>query len=200
MTTAQASQRSKEIGIRKTLGGTRKQLIFQFLLETFFLTLSAVVISLGITPILRHIFSEFIITDVKIDYLQIQIIVFLLTLTIAVSLISGFYPAILLSSHKPVKVLKNQSSTSPSQTRDAVLRKTLTTTQFIVAQFFIMATILVSKQIHFALNKDLGYKKDAIIFINTSWRNRTMQRQYLFRDRLRAIPQIELAAPAKSIL
>jgi hypothetical protein len=71
-------------------------------------------------------------------------------------------------ANKPVAVLKNQTSINISATRKGSLRKTLTVSQFVVAQFLIMATILVSKQISFSLNKDMGFKKDAIVYIVTS--------------------------------
>jgi len=75
-----------------------------------------------------------------------------------VSLLSGFYPALVLSSFKPVLVLKNQSSSNSGKTRNLWLRKTLTVSQFVIAQVFIIGTLLVSKQISYTLNKDLGFK------------------------------------------
>jgi putative ABC transport system permease protein len=76
-----------------------------------------------------------------------------------------------LSGYKPVDVFKNQAQSGASKTRNAVLRKSLTTVQFVIAQFFIMATILVSKQIYYALHKDLGFKKDAIVNITVPYKN-----------------------------
>jgi putative ABC transport system permease protein len=192
LTTAQATQRAKEIGIRKTLGSNRSQLIFQFLLETFCITLLAVVVSIAFAPILLNLFSGFIPAGIRFNVLEPNLILFLLALTVAVSTIAGFYPAIILSGYKPLQVLKNQSTNNSSQTRNAILRKSLTVTQFVVAQFFVMVTLLVSKQIYYALHKDLGYKKDAIVVINTPWQNRSMQVQYFFRNKLMAIPQVKM--------
>ncbi|UOE46407.1 ABC transporter permease [Mucilaginibacter sp. SMC90] len=198
LTTAQATQRAKEIGVRKTMGSSRVQLIIQFLCETFFITLIAVIISVVLAPVILKLFKDFIPDGIKLDLVhQPNLIVFLLLLTVAVSLLSGFYPAALLSGYKPVLVLKNQASSNSSKTRSAWLRKSLTVTQFVIAQFFIMATVLVSKQIHYALTKDMGFKKDAILIINSPWKNRTVSRNQVFMNKLKAIPQVDLISLGK---
>lgn len=193
LTTAQSAQRAKEIGIRKTLGSDRKQLIFQFLSETFLITIIAVVISALIAPAVLKLFTGFIPQGVQPDMiLQPNIILFLASLVIVVSLASGFYPAIVLSGYKPVSAIKNQVGEGSSKTRNALLRKSLTVTQFVIAQFFIMATILVSKQIYYALHKDLGFKKDAILIINSPWKNRQERLNQVLLNKFRAIPQVEI--------
>jgi ABC-type antimicrobial peptide transport system permease subunit len=195
LTTAQASQRAKEIGIRKTMGSSRFQLISQFLSETFLITLFAVVISVVLVPLILKLFADFISKDIKLDISgHPGMIVFIVLLTIIVSIISGFYPALILSNYKPVSVLKNQAYTGTSKTRNAWLRKSLTVTQFIIAQFFIMATLLVSKQIYYALHKDLGFKKDAILYIRTPYKNNPDSKKQVFLDQLKAIPQIQLVS------
>jgi putative ABC transport system permease protein len=195
LTTAQATQRTKEIGIRKTMGSSRIQLVVQFLSETFLVTLIAVCISAALAPIILKLFADFISPGVKVDFLsQPGLLLFLLLLTIVVSGLSGFYPAIMLSGYKPALVLKNQAASNSSKTRNAWLRKSLTVTQFIIAQFFIMATVLVGKQIHYALHKDLGFKKDAIIVLNSPWKNRTKAKNQVFLNSLHTMPGIELVS------
>ncbi len=192
LTTAQASQRAKEIGIRKTLGSTRKQLIGQLLSETFIITLLALLLAMALCPLILKIFADFIPPDISADFTQPPVILFLLALTLLVSLLSGFYPAIVLSGFKPIAVLKNQVNASAAgNTRSAWLRKSLTVTQFFIAQFFIMATLLVSKQIYHALHKDLGFKKDAIILIPTPFKSTNADKQ-VFINKLSAIPQIAM--------
>ncbi|MET3499326.1 ABC-type antimicrobial peptide transport system permease subunit [Mucilaginibacter rubeus] len=199
LTTAQATQRAKEIGVRKTMGSSRTQLITQFLSETFIITLLAVIISVALAPAILKLFKDFISAGIKLDLLQQpHLFVFLFLLIIVVSLLSGFYPAALLSGYKPVLVLKNQASSNTGKTRNAWLRKSLTVTQFVIAQFFIMATVLVGKQIHYALTKDLGFKKDAILIINSPWKNRTLSKNQVFMDKLKAIPQVELVSAGKA--
>jgi len=195
LTTAQASQRAKEIGIRKTMGSSRSQLISQFLSETFLITLLAVIISVGFSPVILKLFADFISKDIKFDVAgHPGLILFIVSLTLVVSLISGFYPALVLSNYKPVLVLKNQAYTGTGKTRKALLRKSLTVTQFIIAQFFIMATILVSKQIYYALHKDLGFKKDAIVFITTPFKGNTDVKKQYFADKMRTLSQVELVS------
>ncbi len=193
LTTAQATQRAKEIGIRKTMGSSRAQLIVQFLSETFFITLFSVIISVGLTPLVLKLFSNFIASGVKADFIhQPGIFLFLFALTVTVSVLSGFYPALMLSGYKPALVLKNQAQSNSHRTRNAWMRKSLTVSQFVIAQFFIMATILVSKQIYYALHKDLGFKKDAIVFIDSPWKHRKITTNRVLANKLRALPGIEM--------
>lgn len=195
LTTAQASQRAKEIGIRKTMGSSRLQLVGQFLSETFMITLLAVIISMALVPVVLRLFSDFISPDVKFNLFEHPfIIVFIGLLTIVVSFVSGFYPAMVLSKFKPVLVLKNQAYAGTAKTRNAWLRKTLTVSQFIIAQFFIMATILVSKQIYYALHKDLGFRKNAIIYVSTPWQEKNQNLKQVFLNKINALPQVELAS------
>lgn len=195
LTTAQSVQRAKEIGIRKTLGSSRKQLIFQFLSETFLITLISVVISIAITPIVLQLFSAFIPQGIHADLIfQPNIILFLAFLVIVVSLASGFYPAMILSGYKPVSAIKKQANEGSSKTRKVVFRKSLIVTQFVIAQFFIMATILVSKQIYYAIHKDMGFKKDAILIINSPQKNRQTSLNRVFLNKLNAIPEVELVS------
>lgn len=190
LTTAQSSQRAKEIGIRKTLGGSRKQLIFQFLSETFILTLIATFISILFAPLLLKAFSGFIPEGIHFDIQKPGVISFLLIITILVSLLSGIYPALILSSYKAIAVLKNQPAVSSGNTRRLFFRKTLTVSQFVIAQTFIIATIIVGKQIHFELNKDMGFKKNAIIYFGTNYRDTTTAKRQVLLQKFKAIPEI----------
>jgi predicted permease len=194
LTTAQASQRAKEIGIRKTMGSTKQQLIFQFLSETFLLTLCAAILSIAITPLLLKVFSDFVPEELVFSITP-DIVLFLGLLVLGVSLLSGFYPALVLSSFKPVLVLKNQSG-GAGKTRNLWLRKTLTVSQFVIAQVFIIGTLLVSRQISFTLNKDLGFKKDAIIYLHTSYYDTVQSHRFVFIDKLKAIPEIAMISLA----
>jgi putative ABC transport system permease protein len=192
LTTAQASQRAKEIGIRKTMGSHRRQLVFQFLTETFVPTLSATLLSLLLLPFLLKIFRDFIPADFHFNlFQQPGIIGFLLVLILVVTLLSGVYPALVLSGFKPVLVLKNQAFSGSGQTRSAWLRKTLTVSQFVIAQVFIIGTLLVSQQIRYALNKDLGYKRDAILYFRTNSRQEATKKSLLL-DKLKAVPGIAM--------
>ncbi|MFZ1799212.1 MAG: ABC transporter permease, partial [Chitinophagaceae bacterium] len=190
LTTAQSSKRAKEIGIRKTLGSSRKQLIFQFLSETFIMTFIATCISIIFAPLLLNLFSDFIPEGVHFDLLQPGVILFLLTTMVLVSLVSGIYPALILSSYKPITVLKNQHAVGSGNTGRLFFRKTLTISQFVIAQVFIIATIIVGKQIHLELNKDMGFKKEAIIYFGTNYKDTSGAKRQVLFQKFSSIPQI----------
>lgn len=193
LTTAQASQRAKEIGIRKTMGSSKGQLIFQFISETFLITLIATVLSVVMAPLILKIFGDFIPSGLHFNlFQQPLILVFLLLLLIVVTLIAGFYPAIILSGYKPVTVLKNQVISSGGRSRNANLRRSLTVAQFVIAQVFVIATMMVGKQINYTLNKDLGFKKDAIITLSTNFNDRNKENKGVFMQKLKAIPEINM--------
>src|SRR6185312_4240684 len=190
LTTAQSSQRAKEIGIRKTLGGSRKQLIFQFLSETFLMTLLATCLSVYFAPLLLKAFADFIPEGVRFNIQQPGVILFLLIITFFVTVFSGIYPALILSSYKPVTVLKNQIVAGSGNTRQLFFRKTLTVSQFVFAQVFIIATLVVGEQIHLELNKDMGFKKDAIIYFGTNYRDTSTAKRKVLLQKFKAIPEI----------
>ncbi len=195
LTTAQASQRAKEIGIRKTLGVSKSELITQYLGETLLFTIIATVLSITLCPILLNVFRDFIPPQVTFQSInQPHVWIFLVSLAILVSLLSGFYPALVLSKFKPIAVLKNQSNEGNSPTRKSWLRQTLTVSQFVITQVLLICTLALSKQIHYSLNKELGYKKDAIVFINTErdiFSNEKDERRFILLDKLKSIPEIE---------
>jgi putative ABC transport system permease protein len=197
LTTAQSSQRAKEIGIRKTLGISRRQLIIQFLSETFMLTLLAILLSILLTPFLLRIFSNFIPKGLHFSFVsQPRVFVFGGLLLVAVSLISGLYPAMILSACKPTLALKNLDTIGGGKNGRVLFRKTLTVFQFIVAQVFVIGTLLVSKQISFLLHKDLGFKKDAIVYFYTSFYDTARQNRLVLLDKLKAISGITMTSLA----
>ncbi len=202
LTTAHASSRAKEIGIRKTLGSGKKQLVAQFLIETLFLTTLAAILSVVITPALLNIFGDFIPPGVSFgSFTQGHVWIFLPVLILVVTFLSGFYPTLVLTGFKPVTVMKNQAFGGTAQTRKAWLRKTLTVTQFVIAQFLVIATIVVGKQIHYSVSKELGYKKDAIVQVRLPWNFFSEQkdnRRFVLLDKLKAVPGIEKISLAGS--
>ena len=196
LSTAQASQRAKEIGIRKTMGSHRGQLTLQFLSETFLLTILATMLSIALSPLLIKVFSDFIPEEFHFNPLrQPLILVFLLLLIVVVSLLAGFYPALVMSAFRPVLVLKNQAFSGSGKTRGAWLRKTLTVSQFVIAQVFIIGTLLVTKQISFALNKDLGFRRQAVVYFHTNYNEPPIKRDRLV-EKLHDLPGIAMISVA----
>ncbi len=190
LATAQASQRAKEIGIRKTMGSSKKQLIAQFMGETFLLTCIASIISIAVTPLLLKAFAAYIPEGVQFNiFNQPTVLLFLSILILIVSMLAGFYPAVLLSSYKPVLVLKNNVFSNSGVSSKTWLRKSLTVSQFVIAQVFVMATLLVSKQINYSLNKNIGIKKDAVLYFGNYTDTSSAKKNFLV-NKLKAIPGI----------
>ncbi|HVI48331.1 MAG TPA: ABC transporter permease [Chitinophaga sp.] len=192
LTTAQTARRAKETGIRKTMGSTAGQLMVQFLSETFLLTLLAAVLSLIMAPLLIFFFRSFLPEGFShIQLYHWQVPVFLLLMVIVITLISGIYPAAVLTRFQPVTVLKTQTNSTGGR---LWVRKTLTVSQFMVAQFFIIATLVVSKQVHFSLNTDLGFRKDAIITVKTPFRDTNEDKRRTLKEKIANIPGVELVS------
>jgi putative ABC transport system permease protein len=191
LSTAQSIQRSKEVGIRKVLGSNRKSVVLQFLCETFLLTLFAVVISLLILNPILFSLEMLIPKVVTIDLLNFNTIAFLVLITIATSLLAGLYPAKVLSSYLPAVTLKG----NPVQNGNnrGFFRKGLIIFQFSISLIFIIATLAIGNQIRFFLNKDMGFAKEAIINISTSW-NHPPEKKELLAEAIRKIPEVSMVS------
>ncbi len=188
LNTANATKRSKEIGIRKTLGSSKKQLILQFLGEAFLLTITAAIVSLFFSVGLLNIFADFMPKGIHLSLLANPVLIFsMVVLLLIVALLSGFYPAMVLSKYKPISVLKSQFF---SENNSFSLRKYLMVFQFVIAQVFIIATLLVSKQIYFLMHKDMGFKTDAIAYVTTPWNNSSLDKNVRFVSEIKKLPQI----------
>lgn len=195
LTTAQSSTRAKEIGVRKTMGGTRAQLIFQFLNETLVLTILATMVSFVLTPLILQVFSDYVPPGLENSiHRQPYLWLFAPLLIGVVTLLAGLYPAFFLSRLKPVTVLKNQAFAGTGKTRKAFVRKGLTVSQFSIAQIFIIATIIVSQQIQFGLQKDLGFDKDAIVYVRTPWKEKDETKRRVLLQKVREIAGVENAS------
>ena len=188
LNTAQATRRAKEIGIRKTLGSSKKQLIFQFLGETLLLTIGAAVLSIFLAKGLLQVFSDFIPQGISFILFKSPVmILFILLLILLVTLLSGFYPALILSDYKPLSVLENNTLHGSQKTG---LRKYLTVFQFVIAQIFIIATLLVGKQLSYLMQKDMGFQTEAIAQFKTPWSNPSPGKKERFIKEMKALPRV----------
>ena len=189
LNTAQASQRAKEIGIRKTLGSTRKQLIIQFMGETFLLVIVSALLSILLSKSLINVFSDFVPEGLSFELFKTPVIIFgIIVLLLLVTFLSGFYPALILSRYNTVSVLKNHTAIGENKVK---LRKYLTVFQFSIAQVFIIATLLVGRQITFLLETDMGFKTDAIVSVFSPRAEREISKKEIYAEKLRAIPEIK---------
>ncbi|WP_257666727.1 ABC transporter permease [Parapedobacter tibetensis] len=194
LTTAQASQRAKEIGIRKTMGSSKMQLIRQFLGETVVMTSIATLLAVLSIPIILRLFSKFIPEGLTTDFMfQPGYALLLLLLVAVVSFLAGCYPALILSGYTPTAVLRNQVSGLTGQTRHAGIRKILTVSQFAIAQFFILATIIVSQQINYSIDSDMGFDTKAVVKFDVP-RDVAETRSRQLLHTVQSLPGIELAS------
>ncbi|WP_298753837.1 ABC transporter permease [uncultured Psychroserpens sp.] len=189
LNTAQASQRAKEIGIRKTLGSSRKQLIGQFMGETFLLVFLSSILSLLLSKWLINVFSDFIPEGLEFELFKSPLIILsIIVLLLVVTILSGFYPALVLSKFNAVSVLKNHLSVGENKVK---LRKYLTVFQFTIAQVFIIATLLVGKQINYLLSKDMGFKTNAVVSVYSPRAESELSKKEIYVQKLKTISQIK---------
>ena len=187
LSTAQSIQRSKEVGVRKVLGSSRKHLIFQFLTETFVLTSIAIIISLVLVNPVLSLFSSFIPKGIVFNPFQPATLIFLCALLLLTTLLAGFYPAKVLSSYLPVLSLKGAAAKSGSG--GANLRKALIVFQFTISLIFIIGTLVISNQIRFMRTKDKGFKTDAILTVN-NWRDQSGKMAVL-AEKIKQLPGVD---------
>lgn len=165
LATALSEKKSKEIGIRKTLGAQRGQLTFYFLTETFLLTVFSVLISLGATEWLSNWLNPFLEKEIDLPLFSNSILVlFLVFLVLGTTLLAGFYPALVLSRFSPTSVFRSSFKIPGSS--GAVVRKSLVVFQFLIAHVLIISTFVIADQMRYFRNKPLGFDDDAIITIS----------------------------------
>ncbi len=190
LSTAKSFQRAKEVGVRKVLGTGRTGLIFQFLTETFTLTCFAAILSLLITQPVLSEFQDFIPTGVGLHPSDPFVWVFLLLITITTTALAGFYPAKFLSGFSPVTNLKGLGAQISNQR--SYLRMGLILFQFTVSLVFIIGTLVIGRQIHYLINKDLGFRKDAILLLNTPDNDSTgTSIRNVMAEKIRSLPGVE---------
>lgn len=167
LSTARSAKRAKEVGVRKTLGSLRIQLIKQFLTEALLNAFIALVIAVAITQLSLPFFNRLTDKAIVIPYSSTLYWILTLSFTVFTGVIAGSYPAFYLSAFNPLKVLKGNFKTGRFA---SVPRKVLLVVQFSVSIALIIATIVVYKQIQFAKNRPVGYATDGLITVgmNTS--------------------------------
>lgn len=178
LTTAHLPQRSKEIGIRKTLGGNPASIIRSYLLETFVISLFAVLLSLIFTFFAIRAFSDFIPAGMNDFNNYPAMLLFSLSIITVITLIAGLYPSWLATKVQTVQVLKGDAK----QTINGYplnLRKALIVFQFVIAQIFVICAIIIGQQLKYTLDKDLGFKHEAILTVEIPHK---LQQDSLFQD------------------
>src|SRR5688572_27816753 len=162
LSTAQAVNRAKEVGVRKVLGSNKSQLQIQFIIETFLIVTVAVVLAAVITILALPYVNQLLELSLSFNILDNPaIILFLGTVTIVVTVLAGFYPSIVLSRFNPVNALKSKLTVNTA--KGISLRRGLVVFQFIIAQVLIIGTLIIVQQMNYFMNQPLGFDKDAIV-------------------------------------
>lgn len=161
LSTAVAIKRSREVGVRKVLGSTRKQLVVQFLFESFAIILISSLVALGLAELLLLYVNPFMEIQLDIPWFTMDFFIYLTTVLVSITLLSGFYPALVLSGFRPAIALKKVSTSKGSGSLG--LRKGLVVFQFFISQVFIIGTIIIISQLEYIKNADLGFSTNALL-------------------------------------
>ncbi len=163
LTTARASKRAKEIGIRKVIGTKKDQLFAQFIVESFSLVIISSFIALAAAGSLLSWFKTFVNRDIEIDLFQnMDLMALLVGIVFFTGLLSGSYPALFLSSFRPINILKGTYNPS---SKGAKFRNILVITQFSISIILIAVTLIIFNQLQFMMTADVGYNRDHIVVL-----------------------------------
>ncbi|MFT3934365.1 MAG: ABC transporter permease [Chitinophagaceae bacterium] len=187
LATAQSVKRAKEVGLRKVVGSSRANLIGQFLGESLIFSLLAMLLSLLLIVLLLPAFNHFANKEISLPFTQLSFWIFMISLVTVTGLIAGSYPALYLSSLKPIKTLKGVLRFSQSA---VWFRKSLTVFQFALSIFLLVATIVITRQTNYVQNTNLGYDKENLIYTRIEGELAKENQYRLFKDKLNGMPGI----------
>lgn len=202
LSTARAMERAREVGIRKVMGAYKNQLITQFMAESALVNLLSILIALGISLVFLHLFREVSGIPLTAGYFfSGWFLIMLAAIWLAGTLLSGFYPAFVLSSFAPVAVLRGKMGTSQ---RGVWLRKGLVLFQFVASVSLIAGTIIVYDQLNFMMSQDIGVNIDQVLVVERpgiSPRDRQAFNSAIdvFRNELQENPSIKAISTSLTI-
>jgi putative ABC transport system permease protein len=190
MATAQAINRAKEVGVRKVLGAFRSQLITQYLGETFVITLLGAVLAVVLAELLLPTLNNVLKLKISLHLFgNLSVFSFLFFLIFAVSLLAGLYPAFVLSHFMPAQALKSKVSTATGG--GLFLRRGLVVFQFIISQMLIIGTLIVTNQMDYFRNKEMGFDQNAVVTVplpaNEATKLQTLRAQLLQNSRIKNV-------------
>ncbi|HMG91684.1 MAG TPA: ABC transporter permease [Chryseolinea sp.] len=184
---AKFSNRGKEVGVRKVMGAEKHNLVIQFLGESVLIASAAGIISVVIVIVCLSEFNNLAAVRLEAsELLNPYIAMGILTIIFVTGVIAGIYPSFVMAAFQPVKVLKGVHKISDSKIS---LRKALVVAQFTVSLILLIGTIIISDQLYFMRNKNMGFDKEQVIMIPVG--NTTMARDYpVFRNKLKLLPEV----------
>ncbi|HEY4656112.1 MAG TPA: ABC transporter permease, partial [Cyclobacteriaceae bacterium] len=167
LSTAGATRRNREIGVKKVLGSLRSQLVQQFLTESLMATSAAMILALALVVFALPIFNQLSGKSLDISFIaNPEVILGLLLLGITITLLAGSYPAFFLSSIRPISALRNKTTNSG---KSKGIRSALVVFQFVVSAGLILSIIIVSQQMAYIQNKEIGYDRDRLLVLRESY-------------------------------
>ena len=199
LATAQAVNRSKEVGVRKVLGSKRAQLFWQFIAETALITAIGLVVAIGLSYAALPYVNELFNSQMSINlFSDIKLLFFIPLLALIVTFFAGSYPGLILSGFKPIQALKSKGA--QKNPGGFNIRRSLIITQFAISQILIIGTIVIALQMKYAKQSDLGFNKDAVVMIPVV---STPDKAKTLKSQLRQIPGVLdvslcFAAPAST--
>ncbi|MBT5187241.1 MAG: FtsX-like permease family protein, partial [Kordiimonadaceae bacterium] len=187
LATARAMKRAREVGIRKVMGATKKQLVTQFLGESIVITTIALMIALVVVELSLPVFNDVLGREIAFSFIDNPLnLVFLIILSILIGVIAGLYPAFYLSAFNPASVLKSDSGKASS----IFLRQFLVFLQFTIAIALIAGTTVVVRQTLYASNMDLGFEKEGVLQIRNLRQNDLLDQVPLLDQQLLTVSGI----------
>ncbi len=206
LATARSVERAREVGIRKVSGAAKKQLISQFLTESVLVNIIGIALALLLVFLAQRGFNNLLHTNLSLSHLLAKglsgynILIGLILIIVIGILVSGFYPAFVLSSFKPIAVLKGKLSSSK---KGIAFRKALVIGQFSITVSLIIGSIVVLRQLRFMNDKELGFNMEQVLVINpptlTNWDSTFISRVNSFKDELKQLSQVKGAATSWNV-
>jgi putative ABC transport system permease protein len=194
LASARASQRAREVALRKVLGATRRQLIVQFVTESILISAASMLLALALVELLIRPLAAFLDSDLTLTYLgKDGIFLPAIALTLIVGIVSGLYPAFFLSRFQPAQVLKANRSAAETP-GSGYLRTALVVLQFAVSIGLIICTAIIYGQTVYARSVDPGYKRDHILQVQNMSREELADKGEMIVDRMKRIPGVVAVA------
>ncbi len=184
LSTALAVTRSKEVGIRKVMGGSKMQLKVQVFIETASIVSIAAIIATVLAWLALPYVKNIMVVQSELSLFNAGTLLFIITITFITIILSGLYPAFIMGRFKPVEAIKNKINTS--KVGSVSLRRVLVVLQFAFSQIFIIATVIAISQMNFIRNADLGFNKDAVLLLSMNSDSISRSRHDAFKDALLA--------------